>query len=143
MNSVCTPFASLALQPFSPSLGTSCILTFPSLASPSSLIFLNQRSSKVLCVLSSLGVGVGVFLIRVVCCLWPSACADNHYQRKRAAARRHLMLTGPDVQLNRLREASDSMMTEYNPNYEFGGGTYTIRDLKDIPREQLRLIRYV
>ncbi|CAG2063816.1 unnamed protein product, partial [Timema podura] len=32
-------------------------------------------------------------------------------------------------------------MTEYNPNYEFGGGTYTIRDLKDIPRDHLRLVK--
>nr|CAD7571436.1 unnamed protein product [Timema californicum] len=54
--------------------------------------------------------------------------------------RRHV-LSGPDLQLNRLREASDNMMTEYNPNYEFGGGTYTIRDLKDIPRDHLRLVK--
>lgn len=53
------------------------------------------------------------------------------------------MLTGPDLQLNRLRIASDSMMTEYNPNYEFGGVVYTLKDLKDIPREQLRLVKWV
>lgn len=52
-------------------------------------------------------------------------------------------LSGPDLQLSRLRVASDSMMTEYNPNYEFGGGTYTIRDLRDIPRENLRLVKLV
>lgn len=46
-----------------------------------------------------------------------------------------------DLQLNRLRVASDSMMTEYNPNYEFGGGTYTIRDLPEVPREHLRLVK--
>ncbi|CAH0381459.1 unnamed protein product [Bemisia tabaci] len=33
------------------------------------------------------------------------------------------------------------MMTEFNPNYEFGGGTYTINDLKDIPRDNLRLVK--
>lgn len=52
------------------------------------------------------------------------------------------MLPGADVQLDRLRGVvSDSMMTEYNPNYEFGGVVYTLKDLKDIPREQLRLVK--
>lgn len=51
------------------------------------------------------------------------------------------MMSGPDFQLDRLRVASDSMMTEYNPNYEFGGVVYTLKDLKDIPREQLRLVK--
>lgn len=50
------------------------------------------------------------------------------------------MISGPDFQLDRLR---DSMMTEYNPNYEFGGVVYTLKDLKDIPREQLRLVKLV
>lgn len=67
--------------------------------------------------------------------------ADNSYQRKKRATVRHHIMIGPDVPLNRLREASDAMMTEYNPTYEFGGGTYTIRDLKDIPREHLRLVK--
>lgn len=53
------------------------------------------------------------------------------------------MLSGHELQLNRLRMASDSMMTEYNPSYEFGGVVYTLRDLKDIPRDQLRLVRYL
>ncbi|PNF13751.1 hypothetical protein B7P43_G14086 [Cryptotermes secundus] len=68
-------------------------------------------------------------------------CLYNSYQRKkRATVRRHIII-GPDVPLNRLREASDAMMTEYNPTYEFGGGTYTIQDLKDIPRDHLRLVK--
>jgi anaplastic lymphoma kinase len=32
-------------------------------------------------------------------------------------------------------------MTEYNPNYEFGGGTCTLQDLREIPRDNLRLIK--
>lgn len=51
------------------------------------------------------------------------------------------MIDESELQLNRLRLASDSMMTEYNPNYEFGGGTYTIRDLNEVPRENLRLVK--
>jgi len=33
------------------------------------------------------------------------------------------------------------MLTEYNPNYEFGGGTCTMQDLREIPRENLRLVK--
>lgn len=53
------------------------------------------------------------------------------------------MMSRVDFQLDSLRVASDSMMTEYNPNYEFGGVVYTINDLKEIPRDQLRLVKYV
>lgn len=33
------------------------------------------------------------------------------------------------------------MVTEYNPNYEFGGSTCTLQDLNDIPRETLTLVK--
>lgn len=65
--------------------------------------------------------------------------ADNRYQESAVGFLRRKMLSGPDLQLNRLRVASDNMITEYNPNYEFGGVVYTIKDLKDIPRDQLQL----
>jgi anaplastic lymphoma kinase len=66
---------------------------------------------------------------------------DNRYQHRASGILRRKMLSGADLQLDRLRVASDSMMTEYNPNYEFGGVVYTLKDLKDIPREQLRLVK--
>ncbi|XP_008194070.1 tyrosine-protein kinase receptor isoform X2 [Tribolium castaneum] len=65
----------------------------------------------------------------------------NRYQHQASGILRRKMLSGADLQLDRLRVASDSMMTEYNPNYEFGGVVYTLKDLKDIPREQLRLVK--
>ncbi|XP_046399789.1 ALK tyrosine kinase receptor-like isoform X2 [Ischnura elegans] len=65
----------------------------------------------------------------------------NRYQKKKNHSLRRKMLSGADLQLNRLRASSGGMMTEYNPNYEFGGGTYTIQDLKDIPRDNLRLVK--
>lgn len=46
----------------------------------------------------------------------------------------------PEVQLSRLRQAT-GMVTEYNPNYEFGGSTCTLQDLNDIPRETLTLVK--
>ena len=51
-------------------------------------------------------------------------------------------------QLSRLRHmnglnggAGGIMLTENNPNYEFGGGTFTLQDLREIPRENLRLVK--
>ena len=34
-------------------------------------------------------------------------------------------------------------MTEYNPNYEFGGGSCTLMDLREVDREKIRLVKYV
>ncbi|CAH0545803.1 unnamed protein product [Brassicogethes aeneus] len=65
----------------------------------------------------------------------------NRYQHRATGMLRRKMLSGADLQLDRLRMTSDSMMTEYNPNYEFGGVVYTLKDLKDIPRDQLRLVK--
>jgi anaplastic lymphoma kinase len=65
----------------------------------------------------------------------------NRYQRKRTATMRQFMMSGLDLPLNRLREASNSMMTEFNPNYEFVSGNYNMHDLKEIPRDHLRLVK--
>ncbi|KAH6925327.1 hypothetical protein HPB50_003526 [Hyalomma asiaticum] len=46
----------------------------------------------------------------------------------------------PEVQLSRLRQTT-GMVTEFNPNYEFGGSTCTLQDLTDIPRESLTLVK--
>jgi len=51
-----------------------------------------------------------------------------------------LSQSSTDVQLSRLR-AGHNPLTEYNPNYEFGGSTSTLQDLKEIPREKLTLIK--
>jgi anaplastic lymphoma kinase len=69
--------------------------------------------------------------------------ADNRYQRQKAALLRRKVLGGPELQLSRLRAASGpgGVLTEYNPNYEFGGETYNLTDLKEIPREVLRLVK--
>jgi len=51
------------------------------------------------------------------------------------------MRNRPGFPLNRLREVPPNVMTEFNPTYEFGGETYTKQDLKDIPRDHLRLVK--
>ncbi|KAK9885852.1 hypothetical protein WA026_013730 [Henosepilachna vigintioctopunctata] len=63
----------------------------------------------------------------------------NRYQIRASGKLRRKMLANTDVQLNRLGVTSNTMMTEYNPNYEFGGHIYTSNDLKVIPKAQLRL----
>ena len=51
-------------------------------------------------------------------------------------------------QLNRIRNMNGMnagpggiTLTENNPNYEFGGGTFTLQDLREIPRDNLRLVK--
>ncbi|KRT83614.1 protein kinase, partial [Oryctes borbonicus] len=105
--------------------GKECIITNPPEPYPTWFVF--ALIGSVLCL--TIAIGVVCFLLY------------NRYQQRAAGILRRKMLTGPDLQLNRLRVASDSMMTEYNPNYEFGGVVYTLKDLKDIPRDQLRLVK--
>ncbi|KAK9701781.1 Low-density lipoprotein receptor domain class A [Popillia japonica] len=105
--------------------GKACIITNPPEPYPTWFVFVLIGS--VLCL--TIFIGVVCFLLY------------NRYQQRAAGILRRKMLSGADVQLNRLRVASDSMMTEYNPNYEFGGVVYTLKDLKDIPRDQLRLVK--
>eukprot|EP00094_Tigriopus_californicus_P000196 TCALIF_00190-PA protein Name:"Similar to ALK ALK tyrosine kinase receptor (Homo sapiens)" AED:0.10 eAED:0.10 QI:0/0.88/0.72/0.94/0.88/0.94/18/0/1347 len=72
------------------------------------------------------------------------------YQRQHSKDLRRKMLAsnggGPDSQLHRIRAMTgmngngDMLLTEYNPNYEFGGGTFTLQDLLEIPRENLRIV---
>jgi len=68
---------------------------------------------------------------------------DKKYRhlKKKNEMLRVTKINESDLTLNRLRVSSSHMMTEYNPNYEFGGGTYTIRDLPEVPREHLRLVK--
>ncbi|PSN50091.1 hypothetical protein C0J52_15468 [Blattella germanica] len=68
-----------------------------------------------------LGTTLGILLGLGLLCF----CLYNRYQRNKTAIDRRRMLSGPDLQLNSLREASNSMMTEFNPNYEFGGEAST------------------
>ena len=42
-----------------------------------------------------------------------------------------------------LRNNNGIMMTEYNPNYEFAGGSCSIQDLREVDRENLILVKWV
>ena len=70
--------------------------------------------------------------------------SDTRYQRQQLAALRRKAMAAPELQLSRLRGPSSSMVSEYNPNYEFGSGApCSVQGLKEIPRENLRLVRLV
>lgn len=83
---------------------------------------------------------------------------DSQYQRNHANMLRRKMMNGGtgggiggsvhEGQLNRIRNMNGMSvgpggitLTESNPNYEFGGGTFTLQDLNEIPRENLRLVK--
>ncbi|KAK8724005.1 hypothetical protein OTU49_011393, partial [Cherax quadricarinatus] len=83
---------------------------------------------------------MGILLIILISTT--SICCYNRYQRKKFdLMRRGMFSGGPEIQLSGLRASSGGMVTEYNPNYEFGGGTCTIKDLREIPRENLTLVK--
>ncbi|CAM1297504.1 ALK (predicted), partial [Pycnogonum litorale] len=65
----------------------------------------------------------------------------NRYKEHLAKHLQQEGLMNAELQLSRLRQATGGMITEYNPNYEFGGGTCTVQDLKEVPREDLTLVK--
>merc|ERR1719195_293993 len=63
-------------------------------------------------------------------------CLYTQYQRKRMGMLR-VKLQGA----NRFMNSNGIMMTEYNPNYEFAGGSCTIQDLREVDRDSLLLVK--
>ena len=51
------------------------------------------------------------------------------------------MMFGNGHELTSLHAVSDSMMTEFNPNYEFAGNMYSIKDLPHIPRDNITFVK--
>ncbi|XP_066281246.1 tyrosine-protein kinase receptor-like isoform X1 [Branchiostoma lanceolatum] len=48
-------------------------------------------------------------------------------------------IQSPEYQLSKLR--NHTIITDYNPNYTFGGSQVTLNDLHEIPRDKLSLLR--
>ncbi|XP_023244156.1 leukocyte tyrosine kinase receptor-like isoform X1 [Centruroides sculpturatus] len=70
-----------------------------------------------------------------------SILALSKYRKKQSRDLSHEPLNNPEMQLSRLRQSGGGMVTEYNPNYEFGGSACTIQDLREIPRDSLTLVK--
>lgn len=68
---------------------------------------------------------------------------DNRYQNRKALLRRRQVMFGNGTELTALGVVSDTMMTEFNPNYEFAGNLYSFKDLPQIPREYISLVKLV
>lgn len=66
---------------------------------------------------------------------------DNRYQHRKALLRRRQVMFGNGTELTSLRVVSDSMMTEFNPNYEYDGNLYSFKDLPQIPRDNIFLVK--
>ncbi|XP_034934100.1 leukocyte tyrosine kinase receptor isoform X2 [Chelonus insularis] len=62
----------------------------------------------------------------------------NRYQSKKALSRRRRDMFGNGTELHPLPA---SIMTEFNPNYEFAGNLYSIKDLPQIPRDSITCVK--
>lgn len=65
----------------------------------------------------------------------------NRYQSRKALLQRRQIMFGNGTELRSLRAVSETMMTEFNPNYEFAGNLYSFKDLPQIPREHITLVK--
>ncbi|XP_034171879.1 anaplastic lymphoma kinase isoform X1 [Osmia lignaria lignaria] len=84
-----------------------------------------------------IAMSVGLFLAFAALCL----LLYNRYQNKKALLRRRQVMFGNGTELTSLHGVSDTMMTEFNPNYEFAGNLYSFKDLPQIPRDYITLVK--
>ncbi|XP_018396574.1 PREDICTED: ALK tyrosine kinase receptor [Cyphomyrmex costatus] len=69
----------------------------------------------------------------------------KRYRKQKALTHRRQVMFGNGTELAALRPGhqSDTIMTEYNPNYEFAGNLYSLKDLSQIPRDCIDLVKPV
>ncbi|KYN34630.1 ALK tyrosine kinase receptor [Trachymyrmex septentrionalis] len=81
---------------------------------------------------------IGLLTIIGICLI-----SYKRYQKQKALSHRRQVMFGNGTELAALRPGyqSDTMMTEYNPNYEFAGNLYSFKDLPQIPRECIDLVK--
>lgn len=68
---------------------------------------------------------------------------DKRYKNQQELLHRRQVMFGNGTELTALRAVSDTMMTEFNPNYEFAGNLYSFKDLPQIPRDNITLVKLV
>ncbi|KAF3419780.1 hypothetical protein E2986_07868, partial [Frieseomelitta varia] len=90
-----------------------------------------HQTYMILLIAASIGL---LFAFTAVCLL-----LYNRYQSRKALLQRRQVMFGNGTELTSLRAVSDTMMTEFNPNYEFAGNLYSFKDLPQIPRECITL----
>ncbi|KAK1117952.1 hypothetical protein K0M31_015619 [Melipona bicolor] len=92
-----------------------------------------HQTYMILLIAASIGL---LFAFTAVCLL-----LYNRYQSRKALLQRRQVMFGNGTELTSLRAVSDTMMTEFNPNYEFAGNLYSFKDLPQIPRECITLVK--
>ncbi|CAK9818713.1 ALK tyrosine kinase receptor [Anthophora plagiata] len=92
-----------------------------------------QQTFMILLIAVSIGL---LFAFTALCLL-----LYNRYQSRKALLRRRQVMFGNGTELTSLRAVSDTMMTEFNPNYEFAGNLYSLKDLPQIPRDYITLVK--
>lgn len=84
---------------------------------------------------------IAMFLMMIFAIAGLSLVLYNRYQNRKALIRRRQVMFGNGTELTTLNAVSDHMMTEFNPNYEFAGNLYSIKDLPQIPRDTISCIK--
>ncbi|XP_070151129.1 ALK tyrosine kinase receptor isoform X2 [Polyergus mexicanus] len=79
---------------------------------------------------------IGLFAIIGICLI-----SYKRYKNQQELLHRRQVMFGNGTELTALRAVSDTMMTEFNPNYEFAGNLYSFKDLPQIPRDNITLVK--
>ncbi|XP_023208277.1 ALK tyrosine kinase receptor isoform X2 [Xiphophorus maculatus] len=87
----------------------------------------------------ALGLSVGTSALIAALLLAVSGVMIMYRRKHTELQSIQLELQSPDCKLSKLR--ASTIMTDYNPNYCFGGKTATVSDLKEVPRRNISLTR--
>uniref|UniRef100_A0A8C1HWL9 Tyrosine-protein kinase receptor n=1 Tax=Cyprinus carpio carpio TaxID=630221 RepID=A0A8C1HWL9_CYPCA len=87
----------------------------------------------------ALGLSVGTSALIAALLLAVSGVMIMYRRKHTELQSIQLELQSPDCKLSKLR--ASTIMTDYNPNYCFGGKTASINDLKEVPRRNISLTR--
>uniref|UniRef100_A0A8C2Q1E6 Tyrosine-protein kinase receptor n=1 Tax=Cyprinus carpio TaxID=7962 RepID=A0A8C2Q1E6_CYPCA len=87
----------------------------------------------------ALGLSVGTSALIAALLLAVSGVMIMYRRKHTELQSIQLELQSPDCKLSKLR--ASTIMTDYNPNYCFGGKTASINDLKEVPRRNISLAR--
>ncbi|XP_078052989.1 anaplastic lymphoma kinase isoform X3 [Augochlora pura] len=84
---------------------------------------------------------VKVTVIVILAMVFSAICLIiyNRYKSRKALSRQRRVMFGNGTELRSFPAVTDTMMTEFNPNYEFAGNLYSFKDLPQIPRDYIRL----
>ncbi|XP_040917186.1 ALK tyrosine kinase receptor [Toxotes jaculatrix] len=87
----------------------------------------------------ALGLSVGTSALIAALLLAVSGVMIMYRRKHTELQSIQLELQSPDCKLSKLR--ASTIMTDYNPNYCFGGKTASVNDLKEVPRRNISLTR--